>query len=95
LPVRIREEREKLILLFGKELPKVESLGQFRSTQRIGSLCLEMRELGKEYELEYLVKYADALSAASRTYQVDQTGYLLEILPEMLKGLIARLRIVQ
>jgi hypothetical protein len=54
-----------------------------------------MRELGKEYELEYLVKYADALSAASRTYQVDQTGYLLEILPEMLKGLIARLRIVQ
>jgi PAS domain S-box-containing protein len=95
LPVRIREEREKLILLFEKELPKVESLGQFRSTQRIGSLCLEMRELGKEYELEYLVKYADALSAASRTYQVDQTGYLLEILPEMLKGLIARLRIVQ
>jgi len=93
LPPKIAAERLTLVTLIEEEiLPKAESLRQFRSTLRISALCQELESLGRLYELDYLVRFSNILLDASRTFQVDQTGYLLDILPEILKGITVALK---
>jgi len=84
--------KDKLAKTLESELlPAGESLKHFRSSNNMLKLCGDLDALGKEYEIDYLVFYSGLLLQASKSFQVDQTGYLLRMFPEIVNSVIAGL----